>query len=211
MGVGVPPVPCPCVLVVSSSATVNKVSLPVKVAGVAESLDPPVGVPPAPETSLGVRVVDVSSEGGPRSWFGLAPERTVVVEVRNTGLAQTGRGVLKVTFGKGENPDQEAGSAEFDPLMPGESVELTVPFRLDSFSYGTYTINGEVYATNATGTFSTQTSVTPWGWIVLGLLVLQGGFILVRNWLRRRRQTASLAEEVSPDLVADDGELVGSP
>ena len=92
-------------LLVTSSSTVNKVSIPVKVAGVEERKDPIIGIPPVPETSLGIRVLEVRvRKGARRSWFGVSPERTVVVEVRNSGSEPTGQRGHERDLRKGRRP-----------------------------------------------------------------------------------------------------------
>ena len=184
---GAPPSPCPCVLVVSSTATEDQVSIPVRVTGVEQRAASLADSPDSPATSLGVRILGSESSGGPTDWFGIAPEHVLVLEVENTGSAQSGRGIVKVLAGRGENPSHQVAAAEFDPLMPGEHTEVRVPFRLDTISFGDYTVVGQVDAVNAVGVLSTQVSVKPWGWIVVGFAAAVTVLVVVFALVRRRR------------------------
>lgn len=202
--VSAPPRPCPCVIRLSSyNGPVVAVDIPFVVSG------HPVGTPPAPTLPSGlVTVTEVQLEGGTSiaSWFGAAPEKQLVITVRNDGDAVALDPEVGVGVGKAD--DLEAQPVRIDGLSldPGETETVRIDVTLPFAAFGEYRVIGQVGVAEA-GTFSTTWTSYPWGLValnVLGALLLAWG-IRRRLEARRRRRLGEQAGVAGVALGATPG------
>ncbi len=150
--------------------------------------------PPAPapaELRVDARIED---SGEWPAWFAAPSTRTVVLTVHNDGDQRSLPGIASIAWGTGSEP------TGFLPLIPipaiegGTSSEHRIDIDIDAFTTGRVRVQGDVLTFGEPLTFTTSTTLTPWGLIVLavatGLLLLAA---LVRFLWRHRRTRAALS------------------
>ena len=202
--VSAPPKPCPCVIRLSSyNGPVVAVDIPFVVSG------HPVGTPPTPtlpSSLLTVTDVDLQGDTSLLSWFGAAPQKQLVITVRNDGDAVALDPEVTVGVGKSDNLDAQPVVLDELSLDPGATETVTVDVTLPFAAFGDYRIVGQVGSSDA-GTYSTTWSSYPWGLValnVLGALLLAWG-IRRRLDARRRRRLAQKAGVAGVALGATPG------
>ena len=157
----------------------------------------PVGTPPdpvLPSALLTVTEVDLQGDTSILSWFGAAPQKQLVITVRNEGDAVALEPEIAVGVGKSEDVEPQPVVLEGLSLDPGETESVTVDVTLPFAAFGDYQVIGQVGQAEA-GTFSTVWSSYPWGLValnVIGLLLLAWG-ISRRYAARGRRRLAERA------------------
>ena len=110
MNVGAPPAPCPCVVRVNSANTLQPDLFPITIVDVptaeAMSRSPDVG------SLLAVENAELEGSGPWQSWFGGAPERTLVLRLVNIGDIVLTDPRLTVTRGKGDDATEHVATAD---------------------------------------------------------------------------------------------------
>jgi hypothetical protein len=216
--VALPAAPCPCVLQIVGAGTSAKGSTPIKIDGAvyAEVPEDQVGAAEAaagtlpttkapsrtpPDPTLQINQVTVEDTSSWTAAFGAAPKRVLHLAVTNTGLLPVKNPLLSIRYGKGESPTFVVDAPEIAVIMPGETINLDVPFELDPLSFGDYTVAGEIGVVGNRVAFSGSTSAWPWGLLIVLIVFLQLVVILLvrRNRrIRRRREAELLAAGDAP-------------
>jgi hypothetical protein len=182
--VSLPPVPCPCVVWVSDTAKSVDVQQPITVNGAPGPQSGPVATP---RTSTGLKIEHVSIAGGGwRSWFGLSDPRSVVVVVRNVGTAPYDKLELLITEGRGKDPSGFVRIPPVQRLDPGRTATVRARVDLGTAAFGNYTVKVRAGSDVHAPVRRSQTTVWPWGLIVIALLVVQLVLLATRNVARRR-------------------------
>jgi hypothetical protein len=201
---GLPPRPCPCVILADSQSTAESATVDIAVAGmVTVPLDRQQA---AAEVRRDIEIAGVRVDGrGPwQSWFGAAPERRLVVTLHNSGDVPLRDPPLAIAVGVGDDPDRIIPAPAVGRLEPGQVRILEIPFELDSFTIGERTVRVEVLGFQDPIVAEATTSAYPWGLAVLAVLMVQALLLLVRNRLRARIARSLPAPADAPDDVPDD-------
>jgi hypothetical protein len=191
-----PPKPCPCVLRAYTVEGSQQVTTPIEIKGMAMAIPTP-----SPSTPT-VQISDVTiEERDPwTTLFGAAPDRVLVFSVRNNGDVLLHNPPVTLAWGRGSSPDGLMESPVLGDLAPGQTAVSRVPVPMGALSWGGYTVTIRVGVLGGDeATAKAETSVYPWGLLVVALLLLQ----LVLIWMRNRYR----ARRVPPvDLAPDDDE-----
>lgn len=152
-----------------------------------------------------VRVTDARVEGVPsvRTWFGLAGEAVLVLELHNSGTA-AGRPRLDVAW-RADGGAHPVTPPDVGTVEAGESTTVEVPVRLDALGLGTHVVEGTVDVDGAEEAFAATTGVYPWGLLVVTALLVGGGLFLRWRWRARRHRG-----QVAQDEEAADGADAGT-
>ncbi len=181
LDVAVPPSPCPCVVFVSGQNTASTVRFPIEV----------VDAPSAPTTEAeiasppGFEVVSSTLSGsGPwTSWFGGAPERTLLLTVENTG-SEAAAPDLDATWGAGADPTHVLDIPTLEVIEPGETLRYRIPVRFDALTFGSVNVAGSVAGSSGPVSFTASTSSYPWALLALAIIALQLLLLAIRNRVR---------------------------
>lgn len=186
-----PPQPCPCVILVSSTYDGYTEKIPVTVVGA--------GTVPVVRVSLptvqlsGFRVVGGATLA---SIMGASAHRMVELRIRNTWDKPV-TAVLIGRWGSGKDLKNVLAMPTIRALGAGQSAEVRVPFALAAFSVGNYTVRVEAQVPGATKPFDVTTSSTtwPWGLLVVAVVVIQAILLLIRNSVRRRHPRHQMTDQ----------------
>jgi len=192
-----PPVPCPCVVRVSSTADQIVRSIPVVVAGVATA--PTVG-----DASTTPKVLQVSARLDEARGFGAnvasafagPSKRRVLVTVRNAGTAAVDAVTVSAVVGRDSSSGTPVGSRVIAQLPPGarETVDFSVTIGAPAF--GDYVVFGDVSTPSTTSEYSVSTSSDPWAlWLLVPICLFVAARVL------RRREKARATATVAPLVV----------
>jgi hypothetical protein len=223
-----PPVPCTCVIRVSTQDNSLVRTVPINLLGVPNGPDIPAGGPSTQALSVHADVVD-GTTSAPASWlpvFAGPVHRQLVLQLRNrseqpmTGLR------VSATVGRDGDAGTPLGGRAVPEIEPGETRTVSVPVTIDAPTWGDYEIRGRVSGADASVPFRSTTSNDPWGLELLLPLAL----IVVARVLRRRERARDRALEVSstapstwppaeidllqdcsPEVGADDGKRSPAP
>ena len=180
MIVGIPPVPCPCVLHVSSPESTKAVDQPFEVFGAETE---------TPSTEVVRRTVvlqgTVDGSGPWTAWIGGAAERTFTLTVQNTGTVPLLNPLVVITAGQGNNPTGVVAQPQLGEIPAGGTVTTTVPVSLGPPTFGRYTVKATVSGIDQPTTVSDTTSSYPFILIGVAWLLIQ---IPLLGLYRRRRQ-----------------------
>lgn len=177
--VGEPAGPCPCTVVVDGlegpphAARIELLGYPV------------LKKPKAPEV-----VVDsatVRSSGGIGHWFGLSPEPTLELVLRNAGVSAA-QPALDLSWRDGDDEPVAIVDSGVPVIEPGDSVTFSIPLDLGAFAQGEHTVAGQVVVGDLFAPVEASTTVGPWGLYALVLAALVGGAVM-----RARSVTAGSA------------------
>jgi hypothetical protein len=193
-----PPVPCPCIVLVTETGGDFRATIPVSVAGAKTA--------PLPDRAAaeGAAELDVSGlhvRGGATlgSLFGGTAARSLELTLHNPGRLPV-TPVLTARWGKGADGQNVIAVPAVRALAPGQSVKVRAAFRLDALSMGAYTVRVTVDQTGqylATTDRSASTSTWPVGLLVVALVVVVLLLVgVARLVTRRRRVTEGLASLV---------------
>lgn len=183
MTVFLPPVPCPCVLLVVEPVTGAQFRFPVAVKGARVA---PLVAPAVAAVRLRILAVSVQARTTLLSEMGGPAPRLLVVTVHNASRF----GVRVMTVARwGANRSSTAVIASPAPvtLADGATARVSANFSLSALSFGRYTVEVSIVATGTTVSATTTTAGTlPYGLIgVIAVVILAaiGG-----TWRRRRRR-----------------------
>lgn len=196
-----PPMPCPCVLRAYDLTSSIVVTSPFEVIGA--PVAPTVGRDPAAVIPLQVRASLTRVRGSfvdrLRRTLGGPVDHTLALVVRNTTGAALSDVVVTASVGRSAGRGSPLETAAPFDLAAGEERRLEVPVHLESLVRGTYVVSGSAVAGGVPTRFSTSTSSTPWGLVVLGVLALADLGVLL-GVRRAKRQE----QEPHDDLADDD-------
>ena len=189
--VKVPPVPCPCVIVVSDPGGQSR-NLPLQIAGA-----PVAAVPPTPRSSAPATLTaSLTTPISVSSWFGGPRRATLVVRVTNVSAASFPDPVAAVTVGRGADPTEFAAGGSLAPVPAGATRTERFPVTIPAPTFGHYTVRVQLGTGLGTVATSVPTSSWPWGWlVVLGVVVL----MMVLRSIRRRRRRERQRTPADPD------------
>ena len=163
--VTIPPVPCPCVVMVTQPYPSEVERLPITIVGSATRRSKAV----LERSILRVSNVRVVSTSSWTSWFGAASSRQLIVSVHNGGsTAIQPLLVARWVQGSDRFVITSPRSAACSPR--GGAHGITAPFDLTTFSDGTFPVVGKVSGTGFEVSLASSTSTTPWALYTLGLL-----------------------------------------
>lgn len=140
--------------------------------------------------------------------FGGSPQRTLRLQVVNTGDAVATTPRLMVEVGRVGKALPVYAASAFASLEPGATTTLEIPIGLGFGAIGTYQISGQIGDAEA-GQFSLTWESYPWGLILLNVVgaALLGAALYWR--LRRRQQGPAVAAAVGgPEGPRDDEAVV---
>ncbi|MHB1519247.1 MAG: hypothetical protein ACYCVN_13125 [Acidimicrobiales bacterium] len=204
LDVQIPPVPCPCVFLVTAPGVVNGVTVPLTILGA-----PIVAPPPQPKATNPVAVVaQLNQPLSVSGWFGGPKVVTLVLSVSNTSTIAFTTATLSVTVGHGANPTGYVVGQQLAPLAVGATQVLRIPVTIPIFAYGHYTVRAQVTTGQGTVTAATTITTYPWGWPVAVLVVLILMLLLVRH---RHRRAEKRARAVQPGPAVDAPVPPGDP
>lgn len=198
-----PGTPCPCVVRVTDAIATGEARVAVDVVGLPKA--EPTAIP-LPDNSQQLEITEarVEGEGDWTAWFGAGSPRTLLLTVHNNGATAVPDPPFNVVFGKGENPTGIVSAPHIGDLAPGQTVTLRVAFGVDTFSWGDYTIKGQIQGPGRSTVFRAKANAqTPWGLLLIGVVLLQVLLLAIRNRMRRRvhreEPTESVAAAESPE------------
>ncbi|MEW2611932.1 hypothetical protein AB0937_17365 [Streptomyces sp. NPDC047880] len=163
-----PPVPCPCVVHVATvTGAEAEADAALRVAGHA--------VEPLPAEAAGGRLslladTRLRGSGGPLTWFGSPPARTLVVTVGNVGTSPVRNPVFQVGTAHGVYAPEWQDQRWRGTIRPGGKARIELPVELGAGAHGDYTVSlkygGKVLAEHPWGVGR------PWGVTLFWGLVL---------------------------------------
>lgn len=194
-----PPTACPCVIRVFNTDDTLESSTPINIEGMpVEPLRAPVGI----TRKVAVADVGITGTGPVSSWFGGEPERTLQFSVTNEGDVVLHHPSVVLAFGRDANGDGFIQPPDLGDLAPGQTVVARAAVPLPAMSAGSYTVTITVNPVGAQSVTTTaSTTIIPWGWILIALLLLQGILLIFRNRYRER-VARRMAEQEAADAAA---------
>jgi hypothetical protein len=190
--VAIPPVPCPCVAIVTSNTFSTVLSptptAPVVIIGAPVSpLRPPTSAATVNEP---LRILNAQLNGnGPwSSWFGGFAHRTLSLTVHNPNQGVYPHPSLVLVAGKSGNALSTVSTSPLPSMSPGETTTIHVNVAFPPFSFGDNEVLGTVGDAGLKEHFKVTTTIVPWGLIVIALIILQFILLAIRNALRRRNE-----------------------
>jgi len=183
--VGIPPVPCPCVAAITSTALSTTPSSPVTIIGapVAPIRTPASAV--AVTRPLQIVNAQISGNGPWYAWFGGIAQRTLTLTVRNPNTGVYPHPSLVLTAGK-SGTFSTVSTSPLPSIGPGKATTVHVKVVFPAFSFGENEVRGLVGDAALQENIQVTTTIAPWGLIVIALILLQLIFLAIRNAVRRR-------------------------
>jgi hypothetical protein len=204
-----PPVPCPCLIRVSSRLNDEVAIAPFTLTG--HPIAPVVGGPDLDDPLVAVTISAQAAPKGPLGWIRADLGGSVPYQVTVTVKNITTEPLHHVTvFGSaGRNADDQMATLTFDnptEILPGQTWKQIVPVKIPAPSLSK--IRWTVVASRA-GPWVTATTTTRHRPVLLlslaMLLVLDLSFLLIRKRMRRRAAREALRDaDVRDDESSDD-------
>lgn len=157
--------PCPCTVVVDLPAG-PPVSTRLDLLG-----HPVAKAPKAPE--IVVDAAEVGRSDGLGHLFGLAPEPTLTLTLRNAGVSAA-QPTLDLSWRDGDGEPVAITDSGVPVIDPGQSVDFEIPLTFGTFAQGEHTVEGQVVVGDLFAPVEATTTVAPWGLYAVGLLALAG-------------------------------------
>jgi hypothetical protein len=206
MTTALPPVPCPCVILVTGITNLYTKKIPVTVVGAATA-------PVTRTTTSGepdLRVANLRVVGG-TTWassFGGAAPRTLEFRVHNAGTGSE-TPVLLGRWGTGAHPTNVIKMPVMRALGAGQSTEVRAHFSLSPLSTGTYTVRVDILTVGFHEVASASSSTSTWpialfivGLVLLGLVLWGVSKIVLNRWRRTHEKEGVASEEELPAVAA---------
>lgn len=209
--IAVPPVPCPCVLLVTSVRGDLTEKIPVVIQGATTA---PARVP-VPQAPTEPRIEDlrvVASTTWESALGGRAP-RTVTFEVHNPGTIPM-RLVLLGRWGTGSVLPNVIDLPTLAPLAPAATRRVSVPFALEEFAMGAYDVRIEAQLVGYTKAASAEVTTSQWPvllFVLLGLAVVLLAFVGFSARRRARGEDVDTEDPVDVVRVAAAGDAMDVP
>jgi hypothetical protein len=211
IAVGIPPQPCPCVVLVTQvdPPASLQMQLPITIVGAPSAPAP--AAPPPFQPAVTVLWARVQSDNSWTAWFGAAAARKLVVRVRNTGESVIRPLLAARWVGGGTSHVIDSPRARVLPV--GRTLTLTAPFALSTFAWGHQQVIGQVQGTTFDTNFYAGTSAYPWGLIVLAVVAVLALLALLATSIRKRRRgrRQEPRSEPEPTPRADDATQAALP
>lgn len=203
--VRIPPVPCPCVVLITSEHLDTTPSVAIDIVGAPTAPLRSTAVPSVTEP-LHVTAVGLSGWGPWTAWFGAQPKRTLELRVHNPNTAAYQDPPLVVRQGRPGQPGEVVSTQDVGTFAPGATRTLRVPVTLSPLSFGTEEVHGTLGFSGYSTTFSDKTVVVPWGLIAAVLVLAQLILVGFRNRVRRRlRREADRAAAAAAAAAEEPG------
>ncbi|GAA0965807.1 hypothetical protein [Actinocorallia libanotica] len=180
--VSAPPVPCPCVIHITTPAGAERmtVDVPFSVLG-HETADVVKQENPA---RIDVVDAELRGSGGVSELFGWRTRRTLVLTVRNNGPDPVTDAPLVVGWGADATADSPLTAPPTGTIDPGATAVYRVPVELPPASYGTFVVGGRFAGQTE---FQLKFTTYPYLLFAVNLIALLAVLAGVRAALRRRR------------------------
>ena len=196
-----PPMPCPCVIRANDLNSDVVAFSPFEVIGAATapiverepSAAPPISVSASLQRPRGSFVDRV------RRLLGGPVQQRLELVIRNTGPRALSGITVTGTVGRHAGRGEALEPPAPIDLAPGERREVVVLVDLEPPVHGTHVVSGAVFVAGRSAPFSVSTSSTPWGLVLVALLVLIAVATLIGLTVLRRQ----LAAEDDRDGLAD--------
>ena len=203
--VTIPPVPCPCVVMITQMQPSGVERLPITIEGATTA---PV---PAPLRTVHPNVlvtdVHVLSDSSWTSWFGAAAPRRLVMTVHN--LSSSSVQPLLVA-------QWTQGSAHFvvtsprpEVLAPGRAAQVSAAFNLSTFSAGSFSVTGRITGAGFERAFATSTTTAPRGLYVVAVASAVTLLLMLAVFIGRRANRPHPEEEAA--IPTDDLQIPTAP
>lgn len=202
--VRIPPVPCPCVVLITSEHLDTTPSVPIDILGAPTAPLSSSAVPSVQEP-LQVTAVGLSGWGPWTAWFGSEPKRTLELRVHNPNSATYEDPPLVVRQGRPGQPGEVVSTQDVGSFAPGATRTLRVAVTLSPLSFGTQEVHGSLGFTGYSTSFSDKTVIVPWGLIAAALVVAQLILLGFRNRVRRRLRREAEAAAAAAATAAQGG------
>jgi len=215
----IPPVACPCVLLVSGATDGYTKTIPVQVVGARTAPVPPASLSGAPALRVsGVRVLGNATLA---SSLGGGARRTLELHIANSGN-EIVTVVLVARWGSGKDPQNVITMPAPASLRPGKSEEVKSSFALGAFSVGDYRVRVEVQMVGYSHVIALSSSTSQWpialfccGGVLAALLVIVT-FLAITGRRRRRHeldhaQATPSTSQALPQAPAAGDDLPSSP
>ena len=197
-----PPVPCPCVVLVTSEHLDSTPSTSIDLIGAPSA---PLQQAAAPQVTRPLRVVSVGLSGwGPwTSWFGGEPKRTLELTVENPNNTTYTDPPLVLRVGRAGTAGSVVSTQSIGDFGPGQTRILTVPVSMPPLSVGTMEVQGSLGYVGYRTSLQVGTFTFPWGLLATLLALVQLTLLGLRNRARRHlaRAHAALHEPPAPVSV----------
>lgn len=196
-----PPVPCPCVLRASTSASDLVRTVPLAVRGVPTGPELPPDPSASPSNLALHATLKDTTQDWPVSWapaFAGPVRRALVVTLENRGTSALIHLRVVGTVGRGASSGEPIPVRRIERLDPGTRRTISLPVQISAPAWGDYMVSGRVYGSGEAVAFRVKTSNDPWGLELLVPLTL----LVIAHVLRRRERAARLREQQAAALVA---------
>lgn len=188
-GIHEPSGPCPCTVVIDRPDG-PPVSTRIELLGYAVAKSPK-----APEIVVDSAVI--GSSPGFSHYFGMAPEPSVTLMLRNAG-ASAAQPTVELAWRDGDGEPVAITDSGVPVIEPGQSVEFSMPMTFGAFAQGEHTVSGQVVVGDLFAPVEASTTVAPWGLYGLAAFALVGGALL------RARRVVPARVPASPDADVVD-------
>jgi hypothetical protein len=205
----IPPKPCPCVVMATSSAFESTPTVGIGIIGAPVA---PLHRPQPIGATITVSSARLRGHDSWAQWFGSRPKRTLVLTLQSTvDQAQSGLPLI-LSIGTPGHADSVEATAPLGALPAHGTTTYNVPVRFGLISIGNGHLRGVVGFAGHEASFTDSVFLFPWGLLVVALVLLQLLLLVLRNRVRRRvtrmdagagetGPTPRADEEPPPDLV----------
>jgi hypothetical protein len=212
-----PPVPCRCVIRVSTNDSQVVQTIPINLVGFPNGPDIPAQPLSTPKAlAVGARLRDGGARW-PASWlpvFAGPTKRELVLTLRNRAKTPLTGLRIVAAVGRDASSGEPLESHRIGSLAPGQRRTVVIPVNLSVPAWGHYVVAGRVYGFDAAVPFRVRTANDPWGW---ELLLPLGLLVAARLARRRERRADGLSEAgvvneaaVPPELLQRSSPDVGT-
>jgi len=191
-----PPAPCPCIVRAATAGDTQVVTTPLDIIGVATApvVAPDVGAGADLRVAASVAGVPSSFFDRIRSAFGGRTERRLSLILTNTGGAALTGLTVSAAVSRGTQGGEPVSAPNIQTLQPGETRPYTIRVSLSTPAFGSYHVYGSVYGGSTPVSFDVTTTTTPWGLLVVAVLLVVDVGAIAAMRVRRRQQTSALRE-----------------
>ena len=201
---GLPPVPCPCVIRAATAGERIIRTAPFDLRGAPAAPLSGQGPQGAAGASLAVEArvstPDRSLSAGIRSSLAGRSDRMLILRVANISANPVRNITIAAAVGRQAHGGEPLQAPAIQQLLPGERREVAIDATLPAPSIGSYVVFGTVYGGELPVNFAMPTSNRPFGLILLVMLFvadLEWIFISRARRARRRPATEPVREEIA--------------
>jgi hypothetical protein len=197
--VGLPPVPCPCDVVVDSGD--NEVVEPILIIGARSA---PTRAPtPVSAPTLKVTDAHLSGSGPFTAWLGGPAQRTLVFTLHDDGPGPSPSAPVTLRLRSPLGGDTTVNAPPTGALNQGQSRTFRVPVDLGPLAVGQFDLQGQIESFGNPTDFKAGSLAMPWMLLVALLLVLQSVLLFIRNRVRARLHSPEVHGPVHHPAAGD--------